>query len=547
MINYDRPRSLYPPSTLPSSTAVTMAAQRLLTALESLSPTSNDSNSPTNGNALLLLSEWSDDLEKDLLASTDTSAEEVEASHAIVNDAASALHHSLLFAAVSSYDFGEEWAVNGDHEMSFKAASLLCDDENNKVNLQLLAALLRATGLFLRWNAQVLQSANVQSSSNPIARFKCKGMLLLYCKLLEVQLPTPTSPDVPRFASICLFRATYGNDSLTVKARTTLVESIDGCEYLMKALMKGDQPASRVFSIVRNVHHLIAAHPTSIGKMDGAVQKITADELPNNEYAQGLLGVLVATLSWALRSEPTFPGDEYDRRPDLVLEILRSLFAMDAGLSSNSSHNKDTMTRIGIILCESLQYPNSDMRVYQCKLAVVALLLNAPDDYSEYLAVNKGIIPLIDIMAYQLSVVVIERTGSSAEDAAAAVPILLVLRKLAQASSSVLKLVQDEVFPPDAEEAFKEKAESEIMKKQSEGTVRAKNMAPLDAPRGTLRWKLIRLMTWTESNVKRSASELLWTLCDEDSTQFVLRTGFGNAIHFLGMKGCVNLPTGVAI
>eukprot|EP01082_Thalassiosira_pseudonana_P016226 g14319.t1 g14319 contig9:1603150-1604731(+) len=402
-----------------------MAAQRLLTALESLSPTSNDSNSPTNGNALLLLSEWSDDLEKDLLsaASTGTSAEEVEASHASVNDAASVLHHSLLCSP------------------QFLPTTL---GKNGRIDER------RSAGI--------------------------KGVF-------DCQECSPFD---------CCTPYVYWHDGR-------------------------------------------------------AVQKITADELPNNEYAQGLLEVLVATLSWALRSEPTFPGDEYDRRPDLVLEILRSLFAMDAGLSSNSSHNKDTMTRIGIILCELLQYPNSDMRVYQCKLAVVALLLNAPDDYSEYLAVNRGIIPLIDIMAYQLSVVVIERTGSSAEDAAAAVPILLVLRKLAQASSSVLKLVQDEVFPPDAEEAFKEKAESEIMKKQSEGTVRAKNMAPLDAPRGTLRWKLIRLMTWTESNVKRSASELLWTLCDEDSTQFVLRTGFGNAIHFLGMKGCVNLPTGVAI
>lgn len=80
------------------------------------------------------------------------------------------------------------------------------------------------------------------------------------------------------------------------------------------------------------------------------------------------------------------------------------------------------------------------------------------------------------------------------------------------------------------------------MKKQTEGNVKAKNMALLDAPKGTLRWHMIRLMTWVESNVKRAASELLWSVCDEDSTQFVLRTGFGNAIHFLGMKGFVKLP-----
>ena len=105
--------------------------------------------------------------------------------------------------------------------------------------------------------------------------------------------------------------------------------------------------------------------------------------------------------------------------------------------------------------------------------------------------------------------------------------------------------MKGEVFPPDSEEAFEEKAMAEIAKGKSEGKANAKNMAPLDAPKGTLRWKLVRLMTWTDSNVKRSACELLWVLCDGDSTQFVLRTGFGNAIHFLGIRGCVNLPAGV--
>jgi hypothetical protein len=80
---------------------------------------------------------------------------------------------------------------------------------------------------------------------------------------------------------------------------------------------------------------------------------------------------------------------------------------------------------------------------------------------------------------------------------------------------------------------------------QTNGQVKAKNMAPLDAPKGTLRWKLIRFMTWTESNVKSSGCELFSTLCDDDPTQCVLRTGFGNAVHFLEIKGCVSLPSGV--
>jgi hypothetical protein len=78
-------------------------------------------------------------------------------------------------------------------------------------------------------------------------------------------------------------------------------------------------------------------------------------------------------------------------------------------------------------------------------------------------------------------------------------------------------------------------------------------MAPADAPRNTLRCKLIQLMTHTDSNVKRCASEFLWTLCGSSSSsrstnvtqseEFVKRTGFGNAVHMLSIKGLLQLPT----
>ena len=70
-------------------------------------------------------------------------------------------------------------------------------------------------------------------------------------------------------------------------------------------------------------------------------------------------------------------------------------------------------------------------------------------------------------------------------------------------------------------------------------------MAPLDAPPGTLRRRLVDLMTHLDPGVKRGACELLWELSDRESTRFVLRTGFGNAVHFLGIRGCVDMPAGV--
>jgi len=174
------------------------------------------------------------------------------------------------------------------------------------------------------------------------------------------------------------------------------------------------------------------------------------------------------------------------------------------------------------------------------------LLLNAPEGYGRYLVDNDGIAPLVDILSRQTSLVVIERNHNSSDDAATVVPVTLALLRLVKTNDAARRAVKDEVFPPGAtEEAFARRASAEMAKGVTEGASRAKNMAPLDAPRGTLRWRLVRLMTWVDSNVKRSACELLWMLCGEDATEFVLRTGFGNAIHFLGIRGCVNMPAGV--
>jgi hypothetical protein len=166
----------------------------------------------------------------------------------------------------------------------------------------------------------------------------------------------------------------------------------------MKALLKGDQPLSRIFSLIRNVHHLVSAHPSSIAKMDKAVEQLTDNTPPENDTKHDLLELLVATMSWAFRSEPPFCGDESDRRSELVLEILRALFALNAGVSSKQ-YSENTMTQIGILLCDLLKLPNADARVCE-KLAVVALLLNAPQEYAHKLSVNDGVKPLVDISCH---------------------------------------------------------------------------------------------------------------------------------------------------
>ena len=72
-------------------------------------------------------------------------------------------------------------------------------------------------------------------------------------------------------------------------------------------------------------------------------------------------------------------------------------------------------------------------------------------------------------MSYQTSLVVVERTGSSSEDAADVVPILLVLLNLSKSNISVASIIKEQVFPGGKlEEKLKLLAKEEIAKNQKE-------------------------------------------------------------------------------
>lgn len=64
-------------------------------------------------------------------------------------------------------------------------------------------------------------------------------------------------------------------------------------------------------------------------------------------------------------------------------------------------------------------------------------------------------------------------------------------------------------------------------------------LAPWDCPADTLRHELVSRMTSIacEGNLARVVSELLFELCEQDKDEFKVRTGFGNAIHLMQLKG----------
>lgn len=64
-------------------------------------------------------------------------------------------------------------------------------------------------------------------------------------------------------------------------------------------------------------------------------------------------------------------------------------------------------------------------------------------------------------------------------------------------------------------------------------------LAPWDCPADSLRSELVARMTSIacEGQLARIAAELLFVLCEEDKDEFRVRTGFGNAIHLMQLKG----------
>jgi hypothetical protein len=247
----------------------------------------------------------------------------------------------------------------------------------------------------------------------------------------------------------------------------------------------------------------------------------------------------VNILVWAVSSDPPFPGEKQDYRAELVSEILGALYAIRAGpaLFSPFTVNDETWVETIVALLR-LPNDNDDMRVIQCKVSTISLLMDLDGQFGNSL-LEMGAIPhLIDMFNVQVSNVV-SNVGVDKSAAAALVPILVVLNKYATAQPEIKTLVKHRVFPPEDEAVFQLKIREQ--KHLDSGSMK-KNMGPLHAPEGTLRRKLCTLLTWPESHIKRCTGELLWTICSSNPTEFVHRVGFGNALPLLSLKGFACMP-----
>jgi hypothetical protein len=346
-----------------------------------------------------------------------------------------------------------------------------------------------------------------------------------------------------RNISLYIFYATYipfPGDETSQKALNHVISNLSFTELALRILIKPCTSALAL-SLVRNVHNAIVS-------LQGAAKLVLSTKLawdhssasdaapwaPKESGDITFRSMCVCLIRWAVASDPPFPGEEEDKRAELAIEILGAFYALRAGQELVPSRCDPALMRLVV---DVLKLPiKKDKRIDQCKLSTISLLMDSDRTFGDYLLKEDAITPILAILEGQVTDV-LENTRVDNSSTADLVPILVVLNKFACANSELRQQIKLLVFPAEAEEHFQQKAQEQ---RELDGS--KKNMAPLDAPKGTLRWKLTCLLTWPEGHIKRCTGELLWTVCSSDAGEFVHRVGFGNALPILSVKGFAQMP-----
>ena len=420
----------------------------------------------------------------------------------------------------------------------------------------ILSEYIRTSKNYARWYIQIFSAQQRPGATlaSPIVHLQSPSLIGLLVTMLEQYTLNATTSDqqTARLISLHLFYATYvvsPSDKGTQNALECLVVQLKFPTLVLRILTRSCTAALSL-SLIRNIHNAIVTLPytadmvlnTHVG-WDASDSKFP-DPAPWNpsttSRSLNFTTTCINILRWTLASDPPFPGDKTDHRAELVSEIVGALYAIRAGKVLDSTGSDDHW---GETIVDLLQLPNptDDIRVIQCKTSTTSLLMDTDGSFSNYLLESGAIPSLLHLFDDRVSDVVdngrVDQTST-----AALVPILVVLNKYATVQPEIKALVTDCVFPPDDEAVYQEKLRER--RQVQEGSLK-KNMGPLDAPPGTLRQKLCKLLTWPESHIKRCTGELLWTLCSSNPTEFVHRVGFGNALPLLSLKGFAQMPQSV--
>ncbi|CAM9483465.1 unnamed protein product [Sphacelaria rigidula] len=264
-----------------------------------------------------------------------------------------------------------------------------------------------------------------------------------------------------------------------------------------------------------------------------------------------LLQTLSSILAWCVRcNNPPFPrGDD---RLKLMVLALKGLFLLGARYTQQEREEAlkgESMKRLGFVLVDALHLDHADPEVFLAKLQVLNLLLDMPDGFADVLMEYGALPRILQVVELRLARQAFH-DGDDMDPAADLTPALLVLNKLVTASDDVKVAVKQAIFPPESDKVWKEQLEREEAmlgslsgeeRERAEKAIKDRRVHPVDAPRGTLRARLLSQMTAIESSSKAAASDLLYNLCSSEE-EFTTRCGFGNAVNTLRIKGRIFVP-----
>jgi len=391
--------------------------------------------------------------------------------------------------------------------------------------------LIRAVRNWMRFYLQIypILEASRLSTDGLVGVFQQTYMLKLYLHLAEHLLPE--QPVLARYAALILFYAAfYPVPSVnTRRVMQFLVQDLDMPKRVLHLYLRTDSIAF-VLALTQNIHNLVGSAPEAVSTIQSV--RVGADEtssscpwVPSGENQVSYRAVWDRLLEFCLtdHSLSDFPGDKEDYRAELVGEILRTLFAIRIGSNLTTSEQR--------LVPLIFQLDMSDPRSVECQRSVMTLLTEADASVAIILA-NESMEALLKLLELQIDTVV---TTSRIDDAAAAslTPILVIFYRFCQLDANFLQQTRQTVFP------------NGTVPNNTVDNNSTNYMLPADAPDGTLRHKLIRLLTWPQGYIKRFAAEILWQLCHSNPQEFGRSVGMGNALPFLAAKGFAQMPSGV--
>lgn len=472
------------------------------------------------------------------------------------------------------------------------------------LDARLFAELLRTSKniiqIYHHYTQKILYARASMSISSDLKDLKCHDSIQLYMKHIMIVSKAMEEERIILYSLVCLFHCTFGSDdSLSRRARELFMSS-QGTVLPLKAILQlytmtttqskidqGQKQSSHMLLLVLNrfLHNLfgrcnsdgIPSFDSLKNKCDDILLQIAEEDNDNSSSTateSDIETLIVNTLTWCVHSSSTpDEKEEDDKRPQIACEILHILFIFQHynldKYNQNTSDNTASMdgeqkkqlllhknlTQMGILICDILHMKtqedgneNTQQAAvwYKVKLASVQLLMNAPPNYSSYFNSRGTIDPLLVILKKQLLPQQTQqgnqnKTKPTAVVAYTMVPILQVLNKLCSEHPLIFQKVHDFVFPPGT--LSHEFQSFSSLEEEKSNSNKIDKMKPLDAPPNTIRYLLINLMTSFDTNIKRYSGELLWNLSHKNTEFFVQRTGVGNSIWMLGVKGMVNLPS----